>query len=208
MLKILGRITSSNVQKVVWVCEELGVPYERTDIGGAFGGNDQPGYLSQNPNGRVPTIDDDGFILWESNACTRYIAEKYGQGTPIWPADIKDRASANRWHDWTATTLSVAHGPVFVGLIRTPPEKRNPDAIAKGRNDFSKAISVLEWWFKDHDWLSGKDFGFGDIAPAPFVYRWFNLPIEREDYPNVKRWYDKIASRPGFKKYVIDTGLS
>ena len=207
MLKILGRITSSNVQKVVWICEELSVPFERTDIGGPFGGNDKPDYLALNPNARVPTIDDDGFVLWESNACTRYIAEKHGQGTQLWPADLQDRASADRWMDWTATTLAPAHGPVFVGLIRTPEDKRNPDAIAKGRDAYSKAVAVLDWWLADHEFLSGELFAYGDIPAAPFVYRWFNLPIERENYPNVKRWYDAIAARPAFKKNVIDIGL-
>jgi glutathione S-transferase len=207
MLKILGRLTSSNVQKVVWLCEEIDIPFERTDVGGSFGGNNTPEYLAINPNARVPTIDDDGFVLWESNACLRYLAEKHGQGTPVWPDDIQDRASAGRWMDWTATTLAPAHGPVFVGLIRTPEDKRNPDAIAKGRDEYSKAIAVLDWWFADHEWLSGDDFGFGDIPAAPFVFRWFGLPIEREDYPNVKRWYDAIAARPAFKKNVIDIGL-
>ena len=208
MLKILGRLTSSNVQKVVWLCEELNVPFERSDVGGPFGGNDQPDYLALNPNGRVPTLDDDGFILWESNACVRYIAEKHGQGSPIWPDDIQDRASAGRWMDWTATTLAPAHGPVFVGLIRTPADKRNPAAIAKGRDDYSKAMGVLDWWLADHQWLSGDAFGFGDIPAAPFAFRWFNLPIEREDYPHAKRWYDAICDRPAFKKNVVDIGLA
>jgi len=207
MLKILGRITSSNVQKVVWLCDELGVPYERTDIGGPFGGNDKPEYLSINPNARVPTIDDDGFILWESNAIVRYLAEKHGQDSALWPKSLQDRASAGRWMDWTATTLSPAHVPVFQGLIRTPEAERNMDAILKARDGYSKAVSVLDWWLADHEYLSGDEFGFGDIPPAPFVFRWFNLPIEREDYPHLKRWYDAIAARPIFKKHVIDTGL-
>ena len=207
MLKILGRNTSSNVQKVVWLCEEIDIPFERIDVGGPFGGNNEPDYLALNPNARVPTIDDDGFILWESNACVRYLAEKHGQDTSIWPKSLHDRASAGRWMDWASTTLSPPHVPVFQGLIRTPEAERNRDAIAKGRDGFSKAVAVLDWWLADHEWLSGDDFGFGDIPAAPFVFRWFNLPIEREDYPSLQRWYDAIAARPAFRKNVIDIGL-
>ena len=80
MLRILGRATSSNVQKVVWLCEEVGIPYEREDIGGPFGGNDRPDYLALNPNGRVPTVIDGDFVIWESNACVQYLASRHAAG--------------------------------------------------------------------------------------------------------------------------------
>jgi glutathione S-transferase len=97
--------------------------------------------------------------------------------------------------------------PVFQGLIRTPEAERNMDAILKARDGYSKAVAILDWWLADHAFLSGEAFGYGDIPAAPFVFRWFNLDIEREDYPHLKRWYDAVAARPPFKKHVIDTGL-
>lgn len=208
MLKILGRATSSNVQKVVWLCDELDIAYQRTDIGGPFGGNDQPEYLALNPNGVVPTIDDDGFILWESNSIVRYLAEKHGKGTQFYPDDLQARASASRWMDWALSILAPRHVPVFQGLIRTPEADRDMAKIGTARDLWAKANGALETWLEAHEYLSGDTFGIGDIPASPFTYRWFNLDIEREEFPNVKRWHDTICARPAFKKHVIDIGLS
>ena len=207
MLKILGRATSSNVQKVVWLCNEIGLPFERTDVGGPFGGNDQPDYLALNPNGVIPTVDDDGFVLWESNSIVRYLAEKHAAGTRFWPEDLRERASAGRWMDWSTSTLAGRHVPVYQGLIRTPEEKRDHDRIAAARELWSKANAILDSWLSTHAYLSGSEFGIGDIPAAPFTHRWFNLDIEREDYPNLKRWYDAICERDAFCRSVIDIGL-
>ncbi|CAN0359488.1 unnamed protein product [Discosporangium mesarthrocarpum] len=208
MLKILGRATSSNVQKVVWLCEELNIAYERTDIGGPFGGNREAEYLALNPNGIIPTIDDDGFVLWESNTIVRYLAEKHGKGTDFWPEDLQMRASASRWMDWALSILAPRHVPVFQGLIRTPEAERDTDKIAAARDVWAAANTVLETWLADHEFLSGDTFSIGDIPASPFTYRWFTLDIEREDFPNLKRWHDAVAARPAFKKHVIDIGLS
>ncbi len=207
MLKILGRATSSNVQKVIWICEELNVPHERTDIGGPFGGNDQPEYLALNPNGRVPTINDDGFVLWESNAIVRYLVNKHGAGTQLRPDDVQVQASADRWMDWAVSTLASTHVPVYQGLIRTPEAERDLAKIAAARVGWSKANAVLEAWLTDHEYLSGDAFGIGDIPASPFTYRWFNLDIEREDFPNLKRWHDAVCARPAFRKHVINIGM-
>jgi glutathione S-transferase len=208
MLKILGRATSSNVQKVVWLCEELDIDYERTDIGGPFGGNREAEYLALNPNGIVPTIDDDGFVLWESNTIVRYLAEKHGKGTDFWPEDLQARASASRWMDWALSILAARHVPVFQGLIRTAEADRDYDKIAAARDLWSAANTVLETWLTDHEFLSGDTFSIGDIPASPFTYRWFTLDIEREDFPNLKRWHETVAARPAFKKHIIDIGLS
>ena len=207
MLKILGRPTSANVQKVVWLCDEVGLAFDREDVGGPFGGNDRPEYLALNPNGRVPTIVDDGFVLWESNACVQYLASRHAAGS-WYPDDLRVRADAVRWMDWTLGTLASAHVPVFQGLIRTPPEKRNPEAIKAGRDNFSRQLAILDRHLGDNACLAGETITMGDMPPSILVFRWFNLDIEREDYPNLKRWYDAIAARPSFKKHVIDIGLA
>ncbi len=129
MLVIWGRINSVNVQKVLLCCEELGIEYRRIDAGGPFGVVDTPEYRRRNPNGLVPTIDDDGFVLWESNAIVRYLAEKH-RGS-LWPADPHVRAVADQWMDWTNTTYWPALRTGFLGLVRTPPAERNATAIAE-----------------------------------------------------------------------------
>ena len=207
MLKILGRSSSSNVQKVVWLCGELEIPFERIDIGGPFGGNDQPEYLALNPNGVVPTIDDEGFILWESNTIVRYLAEKHARGTEYWPADIKTRANAHRWMDWALSILAPRHVPVFQGLIRTPEADRDMGRISASRDLWAQANKVMDGWLAKNKYLSGKSFGIGDIPASPFTYRWFNLQIDREDFPHLKRWHQEICQRPAFQKHVIEIGL-
>ncbi len=206
MLKVLGRATSANVQKVLWLCEEVGLAYEREDFGGPFGGTDTPEYLALNPNRLVPTIIDDGFVLWESNACVQYLASIHAVGT-WWPSDARIRGNAQRWMDFTLGKLSVAHVPVFHGLIRTPPDQQDATAIAAGRDNFSTQLAIIDRYLADSEYLAGPDITMGDISPATFVFRWFNMPIEREDYPNLKRWYDAICARPAYKKVVLDIGL-
>ena len=143
MLKIWGRTNSVNVKKSLWAAEELGLKYERVDAGMQFGVNKTPEYLKMNPTGLVPTIEDDGFVLWESHSIVRYLAAKHGAGT-LCPSDPGGRADAERWMDW-AFTFQGAMRNVFWGLIRTPPEKRDPKAIEEGRvNSNRLATDVLE----------------------------------------------------------------
>jgi glutathione S-transferase len=203
MLKIMGRDTSSNVQKVLWVCGELGLPFEREDIGGPFGGNDKPEYLALNPNGRVPTIIEDGYVLWESNSCTRYLAAKHG-GDPLSPADLQIRGNAERWMDWQLTTMSPALVPVFWGLVRTPPEKRDMDAIEAARKKLSGLIGLMDAQLSKTTYLAGDDFTIGDIPLGITAYRWFVMDMEREDYPNLKRWYDLLTTRKAFQDAVMN----
>src|SRR6266581_3025713 len=132
VLKILGRKTSSNVQKVLWCCGEIGIAFERKDIGGDFGGNKSPDYLRLNPNGRVPTIDDDGFVLWESNVIVRYLASTYGQRRLL--LEGKARWVGEQWMDWQQTTLLPPMRTVFWQLIRTPADRRGA-AVAQAAHE-------------------------------------------------------------------------
>lgn len=207
MLKVLGRSTSANVQKVAWLCEELNLAPEREEIGGPFGGNDTPEYIAMNPNKRVPTIIDDGFVLWESNACISYLASKHAHGS-WYPDDLQVRADAHRWLEWATSTLAPSHAPAFMGLIRTAPEKRNADAIAKGRDNFSAQLAIVDQYLEGKDFITGSTITIGDMPLAILSYRWFNLDIEREDYANLKRWYDNINTRPAFQKHVSGIPLS
>ena len=206
MLKILGRATSSNVQKVVWVCGELDIPYQREDIGGPFGGNHEPEYLALNPNATVPTIDEDGFVLWESNSISRYLSAKHGAGS-LFPDDLQERARGERWMDWQLAVLGPAMFPVFWGMVRTAPEERDTDAIAAARDKLTEKFKMMDSYLADSKYLAGDSFTVGDMPVAINTFRWMNMDIPREDYANLQRWYDLMCERPPFREHVIDIGL-
>ena len=202
MLKLWGRINSINVQKVLWALAELKVAYERTDAGLQFGVVNEPFYRRMNPNGRVPTIEDDGFVLWESNAIVRYLAAKHGAGT-LWPDDLRERADADRWMDWTTSTVAPAITPVFWGLIRTPGEKRDLKAIEEGVEKLAQAFQVLEQGLEGRDHVAGRNFTMGDIPLGTFVYRWHALEVKRPKLPKVEAYYQRLQQRAPYKKHVM-----
>jgi glutathione S-transferase len=202
MMKILGRKTSSNVQKVLWTCAELGVPFQREDVGGPFGRNRDPEYLALNPNGLVPTVIDDGLVLWESNAIVRYLAARYGEGT-LWPKEPGPRAVADKWMDWAQGTLDRAFLAAFLGLVRTPPEKRDHAAIRDSRDKTAAAFAILDRVLAEGDYVGGSRLTIGDIALGPTTYRWHNLDVQREDRPRLRAWYERLAGRPAFREHVM-----
>jgi glutathione S-transferase len=202
MIKIWGRKDSSNVQKVLWCCGELGVTYERIDIGGRFGGNKEKPYLDLNPNGLVPTIEDGGFVLWESNSIMRYLVEKYGEGRLL-PSTPEGRADANRWMDWQLTTLGPAIVPLFWGLIRTPEEKRDRTAIQNALDKTAKAWRILDERLAKNSYLAGDIFTIGDIPLGVWVYRWFSLPIQRPEIKHLSRWYERLCKRPPYQTHIM-----
>jgi glutathione S-transferase len=203
MLKIWGRNTSVNVQKVMWTVGELGLEHQRIDIGGPFGKNKEADYLAKNPNALVPTLEeDDGFVLWESNAIVRYLAAKYGPGK-LEPADLHERARANSWMDWQLTVIGPALGPVFTGLIRTPPEKRDLAAIEAGTAKSTAAMKIVDAQLGKTAYIAGNAFSMGDIAVAALTYRFRRLVPERSGLDNLERWYAGIEQRPAFKEHVL-----
>ena len=206
MLKILGRKNSSNVQKVVWACDEIGLPFTREDVGGPFGRNKDPDYLALNPNGTIPTVIDDGFALWESNAIVRYIAGKHGVGK-ICPEDARERALADQWMDWQQTVVNPGLFPVFYNLLRMKPPERDMAAVKAGRDKLSAAMAILDKHLTKNDFVVGPRFSMGDIPLGIAVYRWYEMAIEREDYPALKKWFDRLTARPAFQKNVM-FGLS
>jgi len=202
MLKLWGRINSINVQKVLWTLAELNVAYERTDAGLQFGVVNEPFYRRMNPNGRVPTIEDDGFVLWESNAIVRYLSAKHGAGT-LWSNDPRQRADADRWMDWTTSTVAPALTPVFWGLIRTPPEKRNMASIEAEAEKVGQAFQALEQSLEGRDHVAGKSFTMGDIPLGTFVHRWYALAVKRPKLPRVEAYYERLQERAPYKKHVM-----
>lgn len=201
-MKIWGRANSINVMKVLWTADECGLKYERIDAGGAFGGNDQKWYLDMNPNGVVPTIEDGGRILWESNSIVRYLSARYAAGS-LWPNDPGLRSEADRWMDWQSSTINAGMRDVFWGLIRTPPDKRDMEAITRAAGDTGKLWARLDEKLAGRLYVAGQHFTMGDIPVGCFVHRWYALPIERPELVNVKAWYERLKTRPAYRKHVM-----
>jgi len=203
VLKIWGRASSANVMKVLWCCTELGEKYERYDVGGPFGGNDDPKYRAMNPNGRVPTVDDGGTIIWESNTVVRYLCATRRAET-LYPTDPARRSFVERWMDWQLGHAGPAVTPLFMGYVRTPAEKRNAAALEQARKDAVPVWRIVEDWLEHQNWpyLAGADFTIGDIPVAIFARRWFGMPIERPPMKRLEAWFDRVKARPGFVEHV------
>ncbi len=205
-MKIWGRTNSVNVKKALWALEELGLKYERIDAGMQFGVNKTPEYLGMNPTGLVPTIDDGGFVLWESHAIVRYLAAKHGAGT-LWPNDLRVRADADRWMDWTHSFSREFQRPVFWPLVRTPPEKRDLKAIEEACRKCGELLAIPDQNLSKKPYLAGSNFTMGDIPLGCHVQLWMRLPIERPRQPNLEAWFNRLCSRPAFKK-IVDIAIS
>jgi glutathione S-transferase len=202
MLKIWGRKNSINVQKVLWCCGELGLAYERIDAGMQFGVNNTPEYRAMNPNGLVPTIDYDGFILWESHAIVRYLCGIHALGT-LWPGTPRDFAEADRWMEWYNTTLWINLRPVFWELVRVATEKRNMTMVEENRKKLASHFAIVDAHLAKNRYLGGKQFTMGDIPMGVAAFRWFNLPLERPEHRNLEAWYQRICERPAFKQHCM-----
>lgn len=206
MLKIWGRLTSVNVQKVVWCADELGLDYNRVDAGGTHGLVNTPAYRALNPNGLIPVIEDDGFVLWESNAIVRYLAAKFGTGS-LWPTDIQIRADADRWMDWQAVAFNPSIGPAFLQLVRTAPAQQNMAVIEAARIDAEKKLALLDAHLAKSSYVAGSQFTMGDIPLGCSVDRWVKLPLAQESHPHVERWYADLRQRAGASQ-VMQLGLA
>ncbi len=191
-----------NVQKVLWCCEELGLAYQRIDAGRHFGVVDTPEFLALNPNGLVPTIDDGGFVVWESNAIVRYLAAKHAAGT-LWPIDAVARANADRWMDWASSTLWPTMVPLFRAFFRTPEDRRDPAAIEASRLETLEVLRILDAQLARTAYVGGEAFTMGDIAVGCAAWRWMAFPIERPALPHLARWFASLAGRAPYRKVVM-----
>jgi glutathione S-transferase len=202
-LTIWGRANSVNVQKVLWCAEELDLSYQRIDAGMAFGRNTEPDYLAMNPNGRVPTLVDGDFVLWESNSIMRYFALVYGDGSTIYPAAPKARAAVDRWLDWTLSTLQPVDRPVFWALVRTPKEKRDMAAIQKDADAEAVVWRIADAQLATRKFIEGDHFTLADIALGAYARRWFGVEgVTKPTFPHLERWFAQFATRPGFQKFL------
>lgn len=205
MLKIWGRANSVNVQKVLWCCDELQLQYERIDAGMQYGRNNEAGYLAMNPNGRVPTLEDGDFVLWESNAILRYLALRYGEGSGLYPEGAQARASMERWLDWTLASLQPAERPLFWGMVRTAPEQRDMAVLQKAADDTGKLWQVLDERLKDRTYIEGDTFTLADIVLGAYCRRFVGPEMDslrRPAMPHLQAWYERLQGRPAFRRHI------
>jgi len=202
-ITIWGRANSVNVQKVLWCLRELELPYERINAGMAFGRNHEPEYLAMNPNGRVPTLVDGDFVLWESNSIMRYLVLAYRPQSPLYPQSPKIRAGVDRWLDWTLSTLQPVDRPVFWALVRTPPEQRDMTAIQKDADAEAAQWKVVESYLADRRFIEGDDLTLADIALGAYARRWLGVEgIKKPKFIHLERWFEQFRARPGFKEFI------
>jgi glutathione S-transferase len=206
MLKIWGRMSSINVKKVVWTAQELALDMQRTEAGGLFGVVKTPQYMALNPNSLVPVIEDEDYVLWESNVIVRYLAAKHAMGQ-MYPTDLRERFDAERWMDWQQTTLNPASRPGFWQLVRTPPEQRNAAVIEESNAAVEELMAVLDAHLAQRSFMVGERFTMADIPVACEIHRWFGLPQQRQARPHIERWYDSIRARQA-SMGVLDMQLS
>jgi glutathione S-transferase len=203
MLKVWGRRNSLNVQKAMWAIGELGLPHEHVDAGGPFGGLDTEEFGALNPNRRVPVIEDNGTVIWESHAIVRYLAAAYGLGT-LWPAEPLARALSDLWTDWTLADLQPAFiGGVFWNFYRTPEAQRNWPAIRQGIARSAILFKLLDRHLEGRAFVAGDSFTFGDIPAGAQLYRYFELEIDRPSLPNVEAWYARLKEREAYRTHVM-----
>lgn len=196
MIIVLGRRNSLNVQKVMWTLGELNVAYKRQDVGGSFGyPDDYP-----NPNKVVPTIKDRELVVWESNACVRYLARTYGQGT-LWPTDKTTLATADMWMEWHRSDISSAFFPLFQMLIRG--FASTPEKIEKCERDAGRIFAQLDRQLGGKNFITGDTLTMADIVNGALLYRYFTLQIERPSLPNMEAWYARLRDRPAYRKHVM-----
>ncbi len=212
MLTIYGRKSSFNVQKVMWLVAELGLEHRHIELGGSFGGLDTPEFLAMNPHGRVPVIDDDHTIVWESHAVLRYLAATYGTNgasgtygdTSWWSEDPKERSQVDRWVDWSATTLQPDFlNGIFWGYYRTPEAQRDTAAIARAVARVTQHMKLLDRHLAGQPFMAGASLSLADIAAGAHLYRYFNVDIPHPEVPNVRRWYQSLQNRPGYRQHVM-----
>jgi glutathione S-transferase len=206
MLKIYGYAASINVRKVLWICEELGLAFEREDWGSTFRSTSEPAFRALNPVGMVPVIDDGGTIVWESNVIVRYLAARHGR-TDLLPIDPLQRAHVEQWMDWQASDFNNSWRVSFQALVRKNPDFQDKRAIEKSAQQFSNMVGIVDAQLgRTGAYIAGEHFTVADIAIGLSIHRWHSTPIPRPTYHNVDRYHARLLEHSGFRRYGRDGG--
>jgi glutathione S-transferase len=202
-IRIWGRLSSSNVQAVLWCLAELDLPFERINAGYTHGVVDKPDYLAMNPNGLVPTlIDSSAPPLFETGAILRYLAGQYARES-FWPSDPVARGQTDKWAEWVKINIALTFiAPVFWPVVRTAPSRQNPETIATNLKTLEKYLRIADDRLEVHQYLAGSDFTLANIQMGHCLYRYFDIAIERPHLPNLRRYYDLLFTRPAYREYV------
>jgi glutathione S-transferase len=198
MLKILGRGTSGNVQKVVWLLEELKQPYNREDYGRQFSNTQTEAYLALNPSGKVPTLVDGEVVIWESNTILRYLSCKLPVGAVLYPADPAARSQVERWMDWQLASFNAP----YIGVFREAKKKEEERgaAFAADAKELATQLEILEKGTTGRPWLAGANFSIADICLGPVIDRALAFPVTLPAIPGVRAWRDRLVARDAYKK--------
>ncbi|MDF1670779.1 MAG: glutathione S-transferase family protein [Roseovarius sp.] len=203
MLRIWGRKSSSNVQALMWCVGELKLKYDRTDAGHIYGGTDTSEFFEMNPNRTVPVLKDgDGSALWETGATLRYLANAYANDS-FWPKNPSKRAQVDKWAEWSKINIALGFtAPVFWRVVRTPKAQQDPKAISDALRNLHSKLQIAEDQLQNNEWLSGADFTLADIQFGHILYRYFNIEIERPEWPSISRYFDSLLKRDPYKEHV------
>jgi glutathione S-transferase len=204
MLKIWGRKDGSNVIKVMWCLGELGIEFERIDWGGPFGGNDEPEYRRKNPNGRLPTLEeDDGFTLWESGAVVRYLCAKHSLGN-LYPENLRERASADKWMDWSSLNLANFNVAYLDHFFRLPEAERRKTEIDAAAEKASVWFDILDNHLAENAYIGGDRLTMADFPAGSITHRWMQWTPNRPSHANVEAYYERLIARSAYQKHVIE----
>jgi glutathione S-transferase len=202
-IKMWGRATSVNVQKVAWVLAELELDHSCVDVGGAYGGLDDPAYIAMNPNQRIPTLIDGDTILWESNAICRYLVDHYGSETALKRMTPQSRAQADMWMEWFQNNVYANFIALFHQLVRLPPKRRDPAKRQAALEALCKSLALFDAELSDRKFILGDRLSLGDIPTGACLYRYYTMGIERPKLANLDRYYSDLQKRPSFRQAVM-----
>lgn len=191
MLKLLGRASSGNVQKVIFLLEELGVPYVREDYGRQFGNTSTPEYLALNPAGKVPTLVDGAVAIWESHTILRYLAARHGSA--LLPTDPAARSEVERWMDWGLAALN----PVFLAGFRDA-KKGEGERGADTAKNLAAELAIVDRRLSAQPWLAGAEMSLADVALGPVLRRCIAFPFELPPMPHLAAWVGRLGQRRAF----------
>ncbi len=204
MLKVWGRRTSSNVQAVMWCIAELGLEYERFDVGHRFGGTDTDEFFELNPNRTVPVLRDGADpTIWESGAILRYLCNRYG-ADPFWPDNLVERTQVDKWAEWSK--LNIAAGftvPIFWRVVRTAAAERDPAAIRAAVSALETRLAIAEQRLSENDFLAGPHLTLADIQFGHLLFRFFDIDIERPVFPAIEAYYQRLTQRAAYAEHVM-----
>lgn len=205
MLRILGRKTSINVRKVLWLADEMGLAHEHEDWGMPLRDPNVPEFLALNPNGQVPVLIEDDFVLWESSAIMAYLAAAYGP-TPLQPADAKARALSDQWLGWQGADLSSVWGYAVMALARKVPGYNDETRIGESLKRWTPKMAILEAQLgRTGAYVTGPAMALADIALGLSVHRWFSIERDLAPMPNCRTYLERLRAGKGAPYLTAET---